>query len=623
MATVNGTSGNDTLVGTTDADEINGLEGNDTISGLAGNDRLDGGEGDDTIDNTAGSGLGDDIVFGRGGNDTFGYVVGSSGTDLVDLGTGIDLVNVTGATGGGQIRLTFTSAEVGDGDSNDSGTQANQTGGLAVRFQTENGSDVLTGTISRFDDEGIVFAASAGTTFDVRDLPTGVARGDQFEVVTLGTQAGETLTSVQADRSYYINAGMGADTVLGGNVNDFLVGGAGDDIINGNAGDDGILGGGGADTIRGGTGIDIADGGAGDDVIFVENNLDVVREAANGGFDTVYSSVSYVLAADTSVEVLSTSDFNSANAINLTGNAGANRLFGNAGSNFLIGGGGVDFLSGRGGDDSYGVDDQADVVEELDGGGFDTVYSSVNYRLSDQSRVEVLSTADFGGSGAINLTGNASANSIFGNLGSNFLIGGGGADTLTGFDGDDSYGVDDQADVVRETIGGGFDTLYSSINYTLADDAFIEVLSTADFGATTATNLTGNVNANRLFGNAGANVLNGAGGNDVLTGFGGADTFAFTTALGNNNVDQITDFQSGSDRIQLSQQIFSALTAGPLLPGSFQTGAAATDADDRIIYDQTTGFLSYDADGSGAGVATQFARLQPGTTLNFSDFVVV
>ncbi len=622
MATINGTTGNDMLTGTTNDDEINGLGGDDTINGLAGNDLLNGGDGNDRIDTTDGSGLGDDRIFGGSGDDTFGYTVGTSGTDLVDLGEGLDIVSVT-ATTGTQIRLTFTSAEVGNGSSNDSGTAANQTGGLALRFQAEDGADQLTGVVSRFDDEGTVFVASTGTTFDVRDLPTGVGRGDQFGVVVLGTGAGDTLTAVQASRSYYFNAGAGNDNVSGGDAADFLVGGTGDDTLMGGAGDDSFLGGAGADTIRGGVGTDTADGGAGDDVIFVDSNLDVVREVAGQGYDTVYSSVSYALTNSVFVEVLSTSDFNGLNAIDLTGNALDNRLFGNAGRNFLIGGTGADFLSGREGDDSYGVDNVGDVVQELAGGGFDTVYSSVNYRLTDDVRVEVLSTSDFGSTGAVNLTGNSFDNLLFGNLGSNFLIGGGGTDTLTGFDGDDSYGVDNQNDVVREALGGGYDTVYASSSYTLANDTSVEVLSTADFASTAAINLTGNNAANQLFGNAGANVLNGGSGSDVLTGFGGADTFSFTTALGNNNVDRITDFQSGSDRIQLSSQVFTALPPGALLPGAFQTGSSASDADDRIIYDSTTGLLSYDPDGNGSGAATQFAQLQPGTTLASTDFVVI
>jgi Ca2+-binding RTX toxin-like protein len=48
MASINGTSGNDTMVGTTAAESIFGGDGNDTITGLAGNDSIYGGKGTDT-----------------------------------------------------------------------------------------------------------------------------------------------------------------------------------------------------------------------------------------------------------------------------------------------------------------------------------------------------------------------------------------------------------------------------------------------------------------------------------------------------------------------------------------------------------------------------------------------
>jgi serralysin len=52
-------------------------------------------------------------------------------------------------------------------------------------------------------------------------------------------------------------------------------------------------------------------------------------------------------------------------------------------------------------------------------------------------------------------------------------------------------------------------------------------------------------------------------------------------------------------------------------------GAAATGDDHRIVYDQATGALYFDADGNGAGAAVQFAQLGAGTVLAASDFVVI
>ena len=250
-----GTKGDDTL----DARQperpyyINAGMGNDTVTGGNRNDFLVGGAGHDSIHGGLGNdtllgGGGDDVLQGGDGNDTAIFNVSADGADAANLGAGDDAVLVSAAAAG-QVRLTFTSAEVGNANANDSNTMANQDGGLAVRLQLENGSDGLTGPVSRFDDEGITFVSSTpGLTFDVRDLVSGVQRGNQFEVVRLGTEQGDNLNAVQADRPYYINAGGGNDLVTGGNANDFLVGGAGNDTIKGGLGNDSLLGGAGSDT---------------------------------------------------------------------------------------------------------------------------------------------------------------------------------------------------------------------------------------------------------------------------------------------------------------------------------------------------------------------------------------
>ena len=90
------------------------------------------------------------------------------------------------------------------------------------------------------------------------------------------------------------------------------------------------------------------------------------------------------------------------------------------------------------------------------------------------------------------------------------------------------------------------------------------------------------------------------------------------------NIDLVADFQTGVDRILLEDSVFTGLSSGPLAAGAFRTGTAAQDADDRIIYDSTTGQLFYDADGVGGAAAVQFAQLSTGlTSLGASDFLVI
>jgi len=94
--------------------------------------------------------------------------------------------------------------------------------------------------------------------------------------------------------------------------------------------------------------------------------------------------------------------------------------------------------------------------------------------------------------------------------------------------------------------------------------------------------------------------------------------------LGGGNVDTIADFAHGTDRIALDDAAFTAIGGpGALNANAFFAGAAAHDADDRIIYDQATGQLFYDADGNGAGAAVLFATLNGAPMITATDFTVI
>lgn len=80
-----GTSGDDILEGTADADVIDGGDGNDRIRGERGNDSLFGGSGNDKISGQEG----DDTLLGGFGNDT---LYGEAGDDVIDGGDGNDFI---------------------------------------------------------------------------------------------------------------------------------------------------------------------------------------------------------------------------------------------------------------------------------------------------------------------------------------------------------------------------------------------------------------------------------------------------------------------------------------------------------------------------------------------------
>lgn len=138
-----------------------------------------------------------------------------------------------------QIRATFVSAEVGNGNAN------NAAGALAVALQQEDNADALIAAELRTSDEGTTLTAKNGQTFDVRDV-SGDQRGNMFTTVKLGTNANEAIEA--AATATYINAGAGDDVIVGGAGADFLVGNGGNDQIFAGAGDS-VIGGAGTDTV--------------------------------------------------------------------------------------------------------------------------------------------------------------------------------------------------------------------------------------------------------------------------------------------------------------------------------------------------------------------------------------
>ncbi|TIU80522.1 MAG: calcium-binding protein [Mesorhizobium sp.] len=297
-------------------------------------------------------------------------------------------------------------------------------------------------------------------------------------------------------------------------------------------------------------------------------------------------------------------------------------LYGTSGADVLQGTG-AHTMIGYGGNDTYYVDNAGDKVNEAAGGGTDRVLTSLNYALAAGSEIELLATTNPSGTTAINLSGNAFAQTIQGNAGANVINGLGGADTMVGYGGNDSYYIDNAGDKVIEAIGGGGrDSVATMVSYALAAGSQVEFLLARYPSATTAINLTGNEFAQTIQGNAGANVINGGRGADTLTGNGGNDAFVFNTALGAGNIDRVIDFNKLQDKIHIDNAIFAGLSSGALTSTAFFAGAAAHDSSDRILYNNSTGALSFDSDGIGGAVQTQFATLSPGLSLTAAAFFV-
>lgn len=189
--------------------------------------------------------------------------------------------------------------------------------------------------------------------------------------------------------------------------------------------------------------------------------------------------------------------------------------------------------------------------------------------------------------------------------------------------GNTTYVVSHSSAIILERAGEGTDAVLTSVSYALQAQSSIEQLRTSSDTGTSSINLTGNGIVQSIIGNAGNNIINGKGGSDAMWGLGGNDTFVFDTALGSTNVDRIYDFNPATDSIRVDDAFFRGLTLGALSAGAFATGSAATQADDRIIYDPTTGKLYFDPDGAGGAAQVQFATLNVGLGLTSADFFVV
>jgi Ca2+-binding RTX toxin-like protein len=121
-------------------------------------------------------------------------------------------------------------------------------------------------------------------------------------------------------------------------------------------------------------------------------------------------------------------------------------------------------------------------------------------------------------------------------------------------------------------------------------------------------------------------TLAGGAGKDSLSGGAGDDLFLLAHS-GSADSDLLRSFDPGHDRIGLDHAFFTKLAVGSLAGGKFYRSASATaahDADDRIVYNTTSGRLYYDEDGKGGAGAVLIATLGGSPDgLAAADFVVL
>jgi Ca2+-binding RTX toxin-like protein len=340
--TLNGNSGNDTLLGG---------GGNDTINAGAGADSIVAGAGDDTVvfDSVAALVADVAVVGGAGAYDTIALKTGSTASTLTDAA----FANVSG----------FEVLDINNGNAN-TGLQ----------------------TVTLGPNSNVAF-------------PTGIAFLVANAAAGLNLQGG--LSTVPISMLLSSNGGTAyADTIVGGSGNDSLKGGDGADSLSGGDGDDSFYvnmnTGDDNDTILGGNGSDTIVVG-----IFVMSGY-----TANFTNDANLSGVeSVTLGSGTGSNIWASINLSGqTEAFNIVGSSAHNSVVGGAGNDTISSGNGQDTIQGGAGNDQIDLSEITPATDTLAfsaaaSNGVDTV-SGFNRGASSGDVLKVAGLATLVGSGA-------------------------------------------------------------------------------------------------------------------------------------------------------------------------------------------------------------------------------
>nr|WP_322653615.1 calcium-binding protein [Nostoc sp. CmiVER01]MDZ8122999.1 calcium-binding protein [Nostoc sp. CmiVER01] len=555
---------------------IVGTDGYDLLQGGTGNDTFIGGQGDDTL-------------TGGGGKDIFIY----------NLGDGTDTITDFGGVGKGTNPTAAVSAEVD--------TLKFQGAGLTASnlLLTQNGSNLEITFENDFNNTKVILQNFALENLDNLSKSTGAT-------VNLGNIVFDGQTTV-SDSFDVFNANSTQSTIFNKNTVTFLndldnnVSGFdnSNDVINGQGGNDRIDGLSGNDLLRGGAGNDTLIGGAGNDTLI-------------GGTGNDSLDGNNLLSGDDGNDFLSVSGYTS---FSYPDDVYDSR---SSGKNILNGGAGDDSLSAEGstGNNLLSGDD-----------GNDSLSISGYYKGNDYQDYDSRSS----GNNTLNGGIGKDTLSAGGSTGNNLLSGGDGNDYLS-ISGYYSYTPSDPLSPRDVSItydsrstgnntlngGAGDDNLNASNskgNNLLDGGAGNDYISASNAsGKNTIYGGTGN---DTIYGGSGNDILAGGFGNDTLYGGSGNDTFVFNSF--NEGIDRLYDFNATNELIQVSAAGFGGgLSPGSLKPSQFTLGTSASTNAQRFIYDNATGGLLFDQDGSASGFTqVKFAQLSAGLSLTNNNFLVV
>lgn len=290
-----GTNRDDVLGGRVTYDEVHnhytldnvvlGRGGNDSIQSMilpiSINDQmisfastLDGGAGDDTINGNSAI----DYMTGGTGNDA----LSGDGKDVMFGGQGIDTLGLSGALFHHDLIVSYAAqaeggvtlangAQIGgfekfvvvSGRGDDSLDLSGDANALDSNFQAGAGNDIL--IVDSATRGAIAFTGSGGIDLLIAHLSG--AGQVTFEPVGVGGQlsrAGLNVFCSEVER-FDLDTGAGDDSLNGGAYADRFFAAGGGDSLDGGGGSDGLYGEAGRDTLSGGDGRDSLSGGVEDD----------------------------------------------------------------------------------------------------------------------------------------------------------------------------------------------------------------------------------------------------------------------------------------------------------------------------------------------------------------------
>jgi Ca2+-binding RTX toxin-like protein len=588
---IDGSAGDDILIGGA---------GNDNLSGLGGNDQITGGGGDDTL---AGGGDTDTANYGgpRSGysvttvTDSAGRVTGfatvtdtntGNGDDGSDTLTGIEKLSFTGLTldlaapvqlfdTGGQLVGTFGTIQAAIDAAQDDYTIRVAAGTYDEDLVISRGVSIL-GAEVNVAVGGRDAAGGAGETTIL-----GRAQVTAVDNVTLNGLRFLNDTSTTAPTLQILTGGGATGHLVTNSIFwSTIAGGAGgvddraistvvipsglititDNLISGTSA--GQFG-----TASWGRGLWFDGGGIA--LVFTGNTLQSVRSGLNldmSGASTANVSNNNLLNLGTFISVGVDSDGLTVSGNDVT-NVGDDFSFRNLTTD-------VTFNAGTAIDTVTPVGNPNDLVVILGGSGNDTLTGTAGADYIDANNNPVNPNA----SDNDVLNGAGGNDILFGRGGDDTLDGGTGDDAMTGGTGNDIYVVDSSGDTVTETSGQGTDEVRTTLaSYTLGADL---------------ENLTGLGNVNQtLNGNASNNVITGGGGNDAIDGLGGIDTARYAgpaTIVENGSGGWTVTDAGGTDTLSNVEIVDDSASGATRLVGhggyaSIQAAIDASSDGDVII----------------------------------------